>query len=62
LYAPVGGKIVSVNEKLKEAPELINRDPYGQGWVVAIEMNRPEDLGGLMSAKEYQDYLKSEGH
>ncbi|HET6370220.1 MAG TPA: glycine cleavage system protein GcvH [Nitrospiria bacterium] len=62
LYAPVGGKIVEVNEKLKETPELINREPYGQGWVVVIEMSNPKDLEQLMSSKEYEAYLEKQAH
>jgi glycine cleavage system H protein len=62
LYAPVGGKIVEVNEKLKENPELINREPYGQGWVVVIEMSNPKDLDQLMSSKEYESYLEKQAH
>lgn len=62
LYAPVGGKVVAVNEKLKETPELINQDPYGEGWVVVIEMNDPKEVEKLMTAKEYDAFLQKEAH
>ncbi|MCG3115817.1 MAG: glycine cleavage system protein GcvH [Candidatus Manganitrophus sp. SA1] len=62
LYAPVGGKVVAVNEKLKEKPELINQDPYGEGWVVVIEMNDPKEVEKLMTAKEYDAFLQKEAH
>lgn len=62
LYAPVGGKVVAVNEKLKEKPELINQDPYGEGWVVVIEMNDPKEVEKLMTAKEYDAFLQKESH
>jgi glycine cleavage system H protein len=62
LYAPVAGKIVEVNDKLKETPELINREPYGQGWVVVIELSNPKDLDQLMSSKEYETYLEKQTH
>jgi|SRR5579863_856003 len=60
LYAPVAGKIVAVNEALKETPEVINREPYGPGWIVAIEMSNPSDLNVLMNSKEYEAYLQKE--
>ncbi|MBI3804308.1 MAG: glycine cleavage system protein GcvH [Nitrospirae bacterium] len=62
LYAPVGGKIVAVNEKLKEKPELINQDPYGEGWVVMVEMTDPKEVEKLMTAKEYDALLQKEEH
>lgn len=62
LYAPVGGKVVAVNEKLKEKPELINQDPYGEGWVVVIEMADPKEVEKLMTAKEYDAFLQKEAH
>lgn len=62
LYAPLGGKVVAVNEKLKEKPELINQDPYGEGWVVVIEMNDPKEVEKLMTAKEYDAFLQKEAH
>lgn len=62
LYAPVGGKVVAVNEKLKETPELINQDPYGEGWVVVIEMTDPKEVEKLMTAKEYDAFLQKEAH
>lgn len=62
LYAPVSGKITAANEALKEAPELINREPYGQGWILVIEMSNSSDIKKLMSAKEYEAYLEKEGH
>lgn len=62
LYAPVGGRVVAVNEKLKEKPELINQDPYGEGWVVVIEMTDPREVEKLMTAKEYDAFLQKEAH
>jgi glycine cleavage system H protein len=57
MYAPVSGKIVEVNSDLETKPELINEDPYGEGWIFAIE---PGDDGGiekLMDADTYQERL-----
>ena len=54
LYSPVTGKVMEVNTTLKEDPGLVNRDPYGDGWMVTIEMYKPEEIDGyLLSAEEY---------
>ena len=60
MYAPVAGRIVAVNEQLHEKPELINKKPYTEGWIVVIEMSRPEDLTRLMTAEAYDLFLKKE--
>jgi glycine cleavage system H protein len=54
IYAPVGGTIVAVNDALDAAPERINQDPYGEGWLFAVEMSDPSDLDGLMDAAAYR--------
>ena len=53
LYMPVGGEILSVNALLETAPETVNKDPYGEGWMIRIQMTAPAGLDGLMSAAEY---------
>ena len=58
VLAPVSGKIVEVNEELKESPQLINEDPYGKGWIVTLKMTNPDDLENLMSAKEYEEFIE----
>lgn len=60
LIAPVSGTIVEVNEELKDAPELVNEDPYGKGWMITIEMAEPTDVDELMDAKEYELFLKEQ--
>jgi glycine cleavage system H protein len=62
IYAPVSGKLVEVNAPLSDSPELVNEDAYGRAWMVKIEMSNPDELNELMGAKEYQEYLKAEGH
>jgi glycine cleavage system H protein len=54
LYAPVTGTVVARNEQLDSRPELINADPYGEGWIVEIELGEPGQLDGLMDAAAYQ--------
>lgn len=58
LYMPVSGKIVEINEPLVDAPELINEHPYDDGWMIRIEMSDESELGELLSAGEYQDFIK----
>ena len=58
VYAPVGGKVVEVNEELLDSPELINDDPYGEGWIAKIEPSGLEaDLAKLMDAEKYKAFL-----
>lgn len=60
-YSPVSGKVKEVNEELKTQPELINSDPYGDGWICILSpSNLDEELDNLMDAEEYEDYVKSE--
>jgi len=58
LYAPVSGRVVEVNQPLLEAPELINEDPYHEGWMLKVEMQGDTDQEELMSADEYKDYVE----
>lgn len=53
IFAPVSGKIIEVNNSLDEQPELVNKEPYGQGWIVKIEMSNANEAAGLMSAENY---------
>ncbi|HAR40126.1 MAG TPA: glycine cleavage system protein GcvH [Coprothermobacter sp.] len=57
VYSPVSGKVVEVNEKLKNSPELINDDPYGEGWIAVIELSDVSVLDTLMSAEEYKQFI-----
>jgi len=53
IYMPVAGEVVDVNAGLEDAPELINSDPYGEGWIVVIKVNDPSELEGLLDAAAY---------
>ena len=57
IYAPVSGEVVEVNEALAEAPEPINEDPYGGGWMVKIKIFDPSELDGLMNAESYREHI-----
>jgi glycine cleavage system H protein len=54
----MSGKIVEVNDALDSAPETINRDPYGQGWMVKVTLSDPSEASSLMSAEEYAAMLE----
>ena len=54
LFMPVGGEVSSVNEKLADAPDLVNQDPYGEGWMIKVKMNDTSQLDGLLSAEDYK--------
>ena len=58
VYAPVSGEIIEVNEKLSDDASLINKDPYGAGWIAKIKIDHPEELKNLMSAQECSEYRK----
>ena len=62
IYAPVSGVIVEVNEGLADTPEIINDDPYGEGWLVVIEIGNEADLGELLSSEEYEKLIAEGGH
>jgi glycine cleavage system H protein len=63
LFAPVSGEVVEVNEALRDKPELVNTDPYGDGWMVKIRLSTPDEVDELMSAEEYEEYIEKEaGH
>lgn len=57
LYAPVSGTVVARNEALDATPELVNTDPYGQGWMFEVELSDPGALDALLSADQYRDQL-----
>ena len=54
LFMPVPGKVVAVNKNLETNPEAVNKDPYGEGWMIRVELSNPADLDALMSADEYR--------
>ncbi|MCC5025222.1 MAG: glycine cleavage system protein GcvH [Candidatus Synoicihabitans palmerolidicus] len=53
LYAPVGGEVIEVNEALDGAPETVNQDPYGDGWIMKVRMSAGGEVAGLMDAGAY---------
>jgi len=63
VYSPVTGEIVAANSKLQDAPEKINADPHGDGWLIRVRLADHREIEALMTAEQYQAYLKEEaGH
>jgi glycine cleavage system H protein len=60
IYAPASGRVEEVNAELGRAPELVNRDPYGDGWMVKLRLADPAAVGSLMDLAAYEGYLKAE--
>ncbi len=61
VISPVTGTVIEVNEDLADSPEIINEDPYGNGWLVVIEMSDPSEINDLMDKADYEKFLKEEG-
>ncbi|MED5292715.1 MAG: glycine cleavage system protein GcvH [Actinomycetota bacterium] len=61
VFAPVSGEVIEVNDVLEDRPELINEDPYGDGWICAIQLSAEGELDGLMDAEGYKSFIVEEG-
>jgi glycine cleavage system H protein len=61
LFAPISGVVVEVNQELTREPERVNRDPYGAGWLVVVELSHPAEAEKLMTAAQYEEFLKTAG-
>jgi len=62
LFAPVSGDVVEVNGELPNAPELVNQDPYGRGWMIVIAPSNPAEREHLLTAAQYEQFLAEGGH
>jgi glycine cleavage system H protein len=63
LFSPVSGEVIEVNEALADKPELVNTDPYGDGWMIRIRLKDASETDELMTAEEYEEYIEKEsGH
>ena len=60
LYLPMGGEIMEVNEALVDAPEILNSDPYGEGWIVKFKASDPGEFETLLSADDYEKKIEEE--
>lgn len=57
LFMPISGEITAFNEELESNPEVVNTDPYGEGWMIKVAISDSSELDGLLSASEYQDLI-----
>lgn len=62
VYCPINGQIIEVNEELADQPELVNDDPYGNGWLFKIQIDKLEQLEELLTSEEYQKQVAEEAH
>jgi glycine cleavage system H protein len=62
IYTPVSGTIAKVNPELASHPEIVNSDPYGKGWMAVIELSTPGEVEKLMTAAQYEAFLKNQKH
>jgi glycine cleavage system H protein len=60
VFSPVSGEIVGINETLADAPEKVNQDPYGEGWMIRVQMSNAGEVDSLLTAAEYEDFTKAE--
>src|SRR5438094_2347228 len=60
IFTPVSGKVSEINESLNDEPEKVNKDPYGVGWMIKVEMSSRLEVDSLLTAAEYEDFTKAE--
>lgn len=60
LFSPVSGEVIEINEALSGAPESVNEDPYGKGWMIRVRVRDATETAKLMTAREYDDYIQEE--
>jgi glycine cleavage system H protein len=60
LFTPISGEVVEVNKSAVAEPGIVNDDPFGDGWLIRVKLSTDEEVGKLMSAEEYETYVKSE--
>ena len=58
IYSPLSGEIVEINEQLESSPELINEDPYNNGWILKIKINNKDEINSLLSGSDYSKLIK----
>ena len=60
VFSPVSGEVVGTNEALADTPEKVNQDPYGEGWMIRVQMSNPGEVDSMLTAAEYEDFTKAE--
>lgn len=63
LFSPVSGEVIEINESLADKPDLVNSDPYGDGWMIKLRLSQPDEVEELLSSSDYDEYVENEaGH
>jgi glycine cleavage system H protein len=62
LFSPVSGEVTEVNDALVDHPEIVNQDPYGEGWMIRVRLADQGELANLLTAQEYDAFVAAEGH
>ena len=62
IFAPVSGEIIEVNSKLQDSPEMINESPHERAWMLKVQLTNTDELRGLLSAEEYDEYLQEQSN
>ena len=62
IFAPIGGTVIEINEGLEDSPEMVNSDPYDDGWFFKLKISDPQELEGLLSAEDYTEICEAEDH
>jgi glycine cleavage system H protein len=57
IYAPASGEVIAVNQAVRDRPEVVNEDPYGEGWLIRVRLSDPSELESLMDEPAYREYL-----
>lgn len=60
IFAPISGSVVEINDDLKENPETVNEDPYGDGWMIKVQMTDLDELKDLMSSEDYAEFIEQQ--
>lgn len=60
IFMPLSGTVAQVNDTLNDSPELVNEDPYGDGWMIRIKIDKPSQVDALLTSVAYEDYIKEE--
>jgi len=59
MFIPVSGEVIEVNPKIEDSPEVVNKDPYGDGWLIKIKVNNPSELDSLLDAAAYKGHISA---
>ena len=59
MFMPISGKVSAFNEELESTPEIVNKDPYGEGWIIKIKIRNPDELDSMLTAEQYKELIES---